>query len=72
MSNRVQKFFTLVGLLKYGIILSALLIYLPFTALDKVPLHYLFNFSKKRIAKAVDLGVDAVRASMARTLPSPN
>src|SRR5713226_5356774 len=28
----------------------------------EVPLHYLFNFSKKRIAKAVDLGVDAARA----------
>ena len=28
----------------------------------EVPLHYLFNFSRKRIAKAVDLGVDAARA----------
>jgi hypothetical protein len=37
MPNRVQKFFTLVGLLKYGIVLSLLLIYLPLTALDRVP-----------------------------------
>ena len=28
----------------------------------EVPLHYLFNFSKKRVRKAVDLGVDAARA----------
>jgi predicted patatin/cPLA2 family phospholipase len=28
----------------------------------EVPLHYLFNFSKKRIAKAVNLGVEAARA----------
>ena len=28
----------------------------------EVPLHYLFNFSRRRIAKAVDLGVDAARA----------
>ena len=28
----------------------------------EVPLDYLFNFSRKRIAKAVDLGVDAARA----------
>ena len=27
----------------------------------EVPLHYLFNFSKKRVRKAVDLGVDAAR-----------
>lgn len=32
MPNRVEKFFTLVGLLKYGIVLSLLLIYLPLTA----------------------------------------
>ncbi len=28
----------------------------------EVPLHYLFNFSRKRIAKAVELGVEAARA----------
>ena len=28
----------------------------------EVPLHYLFNFSKKRTAKAVNLGVEAARA----------
>ena len=28
----------------------------------EVPLHYLLNFSKKRIAEAVDLGVEAARA----------
>lgn len=28
----------------------------------EVPLHYLFNFSKKHIAKAVNLGVEAARA----------
>ena len=28
----------------------------------EVPLHYLFNFSRRRIARAVDLGVDAARA----------
>jgi predicted patatin/cPLA2 family phospholipase len=27
----------------------------------EVPLHYLFNFSRKRIARAVDLGVEAAR-----------
>lgn len=27
----------------------------------EVPLHYLFNFSKKRIARAVDLGVESAR-----------
>ena len=32
----------------------------------EVPLHYLFNFSRKRIAKAVDLGVEAARAWCAR------
>src|SRR5215831_1472868 len=35
MPGPVQKFFTLVGLLKYGIVLSLLLIYLPLTALFK-------------------------------------
>lgn len=25
----------------------------------EVPLHYLFNFSRKRIARAVEMGVDA-------------
>jgi hypothetical protein len=28
----------------------------------EVPLHYLFNFSKRRIAEAVNLGVEAARA----------
>jgi hypothetical protein len=37
MANQVQKIFMLVGLLKYGIVLSLLLIYLPLTALDRVP-----------------------------------
>ena len=37
MAGRVQKFFTLVGLLKYGIVLSLLLIYLPLTALNRLP-----------------------------------
>ena len=37
MPGPVQKFFTLIGLLKYGIVLSLLLIYLPLTALEKVP-----------------------------------
>ena len=32
MPGPVQKFFTLIGLLKYGIVLSVLLIYLPLTA----------------------------------------
>jgi predicted patatin/cPLA2 family phospholipase len=32
----------------------------------EVPLDYLFNFSRKRIAKAVELGVDAARAWCAR------
>jgi hypothetical protein len=27
----------------------------------EVPLHYLFNFGRRRIAKAVELGVDAAR-----------
>ena len=35
MPNPVQKFFTLIGVLKYGIILSLLLIYLPLTAVFK-------------------------------------
>ena len=39
MPNRVQKFFTLVGLLKYGIVLSLLTIYLPLTAFNCVPGH---------------------------------
>jgi len=39
MPGRIQKFFMLVGLLKYGIVLSLLLIYLPLTALDGVPGH---------------------------------
>lgn len=37
MPGPVQKFFTLVGLLKYGIVMSAVLIYLPLTAIDRVP-----------------------------------
>ncbi len=37
MPGLVQKVFTLIGLLKYGILLSLLLIYLPLTALEKVP-----------------------------------
>ena len=32
----------------------------------EVPLHYLFNFSRKRIAKAVDQGVEAAREWCAR------
>ena len=38
----------------------------------EVPLHYLFNFSRKRIAKAVDQGVDAARTwcRQNRTQPS--
>ena len=32
MPSGIQKFLTLVGLLKYGIVLSLLLIYLPLTA----------------------------------------
>jgi hypothetical protein len=39
MPGRIQKFFTLVGLLKYGIVLSGLMIFLPLTALDGVPGH---------------------------------
>src|SRR5437870_2185197 len=35
MPGPVQKFFTLVGLLKYGIVLSLLLIYLPLTGVFK-------------------------------------
>lgn len=35
----MQKFFTLVGLLKYGLVTSAILIYLPFTVLYQVPGH---------------------------------
>jgi hypothetical protein len=29
---------------------------------SEVELHYLFNFSKRRFAQAVDLGVEAARA----------
>jgi len=35
MPSPVQKFFTLFGVLKYGLVLSALMIYLPFTAVFK-------------------------------------
>lgn len=39
LGSLMQKVFTLVGLLKYGLILSAILIYLPFTVLYQVPGH---------------------------------
>ena len=42
MSPRVAAtaaFFTLLGLLKYGLVLAAILVYLPFTIYPRVPLH---------------------------------
>ncbi len=37
MATQVQRFFNLIGLLKYGIVLSSFLIFLPFTAFKNVP-----------------------------------
>jgi Patatin-like phospholipase len=39
----IAAFLTLLGLLKYGLVLSALLVYLPLTTYPNVPLHGLFG-----------------------------
>jgi hypothetical protein len=47
---KIGRFLRLVGMLKYGIALSALLAYLPFTTYPKMPLHGIFGnlFSEVR------------------------
>ena len=49
-TSGITSFFRLLGLLKYGLVLSAVLVYLPFTTYRPMPLHGLLGnlFSELR------------------------